>query len=669
MRLTGGSWMRRLTALVLCVLACGSALPADMPAQPPRAEQFFRNPVFGDAVLSPNGRLLAFRSASKGGRDRLGVLDLQTMKSNAVAAFNDADVGQFEWVNDKRLVFDLATELNAPGFVKMAPGLFAVNHDGGDFRQLVETTSEFVKDPIADARVLPWNTYLHGAVGKRNTSEVLVVTPEEHGLKKSDYANLRRLNTVSGRVTDVDAPLHSFLWILDPAGELRATVSVQGDTKAVHYRDPGGAWKKLDEFDRFLGSGLIPRFVDADGKLYVQARAERDKAALYTFDPKTRKLSDKPVLASADYDVDAHFIHDDRKLLGIRHMIDAEVVEWLDADMKTTQAAVDALLPRTTNRIEVASRPETSFVLVEAFSDAQPSVFFLFDTKTRKLSKLGSTLPDIDPRQMGEMDLHRCKARDGMPIPVYLTLPPGGAKKNLPMVVLVHGGPWVRGASWRWNPEVQFLASRGYAVLQPEFRGSTGFGARHFQAGWKQWGLAMQDDIADAARWAIDQGVADPKRICIAGASYGGYAALMGLVNDPGLFRCGISWAGVTDIGLMYSVGWSDFSDEYKRYGMPALVGDPVGDAAQLKATSPLANAARIKQPVLIAHGGYDVRVPIVHGERFRDAVKAHNPQVEWVVYGEEGHGWSKPETRIDFWTRVEKFLGRNLAAPAPARP
>jgi len=242
-------------------------------------------------------------------------------------------------------------------------------------------------------------------------------------------------------------------------------------------------------------------------------------------------------------------------------------------------------------------------------------------------------------------------------------LPAGGAK-HAPMVVLVHGGPQVRGNQWEWNPETQFLASRGYAVLEPDFRGSTGYGDRHFRAGWKQWGLAMQDDIADGARWAIAQGIADPKRICIAGASYGGYATLMGLVNDPDLYRCGVSRAGVTDINLLYDGHWSftsDLSEQYKQYGMPDMVGDPVKDAEQLKATSPIRQAARIRAPLLLAYGGADVRVPIYHGRKFMDAIKPTNKQVEWIEYADEGHGWSLPSTRVDFWGRVEKFLDKHI--------
>ena len=232
------------------------------------------------------------------------------------------------------------------------------------------------------------------------------------------------------------------------------------------------------------------------------------------------------------------------------------------------------------------------------------------------------------------------------------------------MVVVVHGGPYVRGYEWRWSADSLFLASRGYVVLEPEYRGSTGYGEAHFRAGWKQWGLAMQDDIADATRWAIAEGIADPQRICIAGASYGGYATLMGLIRDPALYKCGIDWIGVTDIDLLYSGDWrgdSDLPDAYKRYGMPTLVGDPAKDAAQFAATSPLKQAARITQPLLLAYGGADRRVPLYHGRKFYDALRQTNKNVEWIVYEHEGHGWTLVETRVNFWGRVEKFLQKQI--------
>jgi dipeptidyl aminopeptidase/acylaminoacyl peptidase len=202
-------------------------------------------------------------------------------------------------------------------------------------------------------------------------------------------------------------------------------------------------------------------------------------------------------------------------------------------------------------------------------------------------------------------------------------------------------------------------------VIEPEFRGSEGYGFKLFRAGWKQWGLAMQDDVADAVQWAVKQGWVDGKRVCIAGASYGGYATLMGLVRNGDLYQCGVAWVAVTDISLMYSIYWSDTSEEAKNYSMPLLIGDPVADAAQFKQTSPLEQAAKVNKPLLLAYGGADVRVPIKHGSEFRDAVGRTNKDVQWVVYPEEGHGWRMLETEVDFWTRVEKFLGRYLSPEA----
>jgi dipeptidyl aminopeptidase/acylaminoacyl peptidase len=299
-----------------------------------------------------------------------------------------------------------------------------------------------------------------------------------------------------------------------------------------------------------------------------------------------------------------------------------------------------------------------------ATSDIQAPVYFLFDRETGKLALLGASRPWLSSTGMaGSQDFHRVRVRDGMEIPVYVTKPKG--KGPWPTVVMVHGGPFVRGVQWGFNPANQFLASRGYLVVEPEFRGSTGYGMKLFKAGWKQWGLAMQDDITDATKWAISQGLADPKRIAIAGASYGGYATMMGLLKEPDLYKAGINWVGVTDIELLYTIGWSDMMDPdgpWTRYGMPRMIGDPSKDAAQLTATSPLKQARRIKQPVFMAYGEEDVRVPLPHGTKMRDAlISSGNKNVEWVEYEKEGHGWGLEKNDVDFWTRFERFLARHV--------
>ena len=662
----GGTRCRAPNALLVAMVS--GCLLTSTPAQPqaerrlPDAKLFFADPMLGEARLSPDGRHVVLRLRSHDtGKARLAVLALGDMKPTVVASFSDVDVGDFRWVNSGRLVFDTRPPLTGPNRIDAGPGLFAVNADGSGFRQLVETGLAWAKQREDGVPLLPWRAQLLPTESLPQGDDVWVVRPEEVSRTKVDFFNLQRVNTLTGRAEDVAAPINAFGWLFDAADELRLVVTRRDNLAAVQWRDPGAAWRRLVAFDP-LRAPWSPRFIGPDGTLYVTA-PHQGFDAVFTLDPATGQRSDKPLAAAKGFDLRPQFITGRHKLLGLRYTIDAEITQWFDAEARALQARLDALLPATVNRLSLPQHGDSPFVLVQSFADVQPMLSFVYNTATQKLTRLGSSHPGIDPAQMGQTDFVRYQAADGLDIPAYLTLPHGAVKKNLPLVVLVHGGPNLRGTHWHWDPEVQFLASRGYAVLQPEFRGSTGFGVQHFQAGWKQWGQAMQRDLADGARWAIAQGLADPKRIAIAGASYGGYAVLMGLLQNPELFCAGISWVGVTDPLMMFTVDWSDISEEGKKYSLATLLGDPVADAAMFKQISPLQNAARIRQPLLMAYGGWDLRVPIVHGEQFRDAVQPHNPRLEWVVYPEEGHGWRTLETRLDFWGRVERFLGRHLAS------
>ncbi|MGX4643313.1 alpha/beta hydrolase family protein [Massilia sp. SYSU DXS3249] len=642
-------------------------------ALPPPAA-FFENPTLSQARLSPSGKFLAARSGAPGRRDYLVVVELETRTAKLVAGYGDADIRSFQWVNDERLVFDVTDRLAAPGERRYAPGLYGVNRDGAKLVQLVERRSDLYNRETGsnfEKRILPWHTFMLDQAGAEDSEHIYVESLELDSHWTVLHTHLLRLNTVTGRTQRVPAPGKVDQWLLDNKGEPRLAIGSERGTTTIHYRDPAtGTWRVVSQQQTYGGSGsaVSPVGFGADGVLYVTAAGGQDTSALHTFNFATGKINPEPVLVTRGYDFDGELVRNRAKLLGVRLRTDAESNVWFDPAMQTLQQRLDKLLPGTANLISVASGANVPWVLVESYSDARPPVLYLFDTKTDALSKVGDTRPGIDPAAMGRQQPVRYKARDGLDIPGLLTLPPGGKGKNLPLVVLVHGGPYVRGATWGWDPQTQFLASRGYAVLQPEFRGSTGFGWAHFRAGWKQWGLAMQDDIADGVRWAIAQGIADPKRVCIAGASYGGYAALMGLAKDQDLYRCAISWAGVTDIKLLYDGHWrfdSDLPEQWKRYGMPELVGDPVHDAAQLKATSPIFQVERIRHPLLLAYGSHDLRVPLVQGQRFRDALKATNQQVEWIEYLNEGHGWSLVENRIDFWGRVEKFLDQHIGKGA----
>ncbi len=657
--------IQRRTMIAATLAAAAPWTRAQSASSKVDANRFFKPPQMTGAALSPDGKRLAMRTVGPHGRAMLSVLALDNMAPTVVYSSDAADADRFVWVNNDRLAFTLSDNDTAQGKIDAGPGLFAANHDGSDYRQLVERQWVFARNASETRQLQPGNTYLLNGTTQRKGDDVLVVRPESYEDKEVGFIKLLRLNTKTGRSEEVETPLHCFGWWPDTLGNLRVVVTREGEKSTLRWKDPtSGQWKTLGEFNSFSDDDeMAVRHVGADGKLYVTTRRGRDKQALWLLDPVTGKWSDEPLAQSPQFDVDAAVITRQDHALGLRFKIDAEVTQWLDPSMQALQQQIDKVLPRTANRLSVAWQGDAPWVLIEASADIQPTLYFLFNRDTKKFTRLGAERPDIDAKLMASSELVRLKARDGLEVPAWLTLPPNGAKKNLPMVVLVHGGPFGPGASWNWNPEVQFLAARGYAVLQPEFRGTLGFGNAHHRRGWRQWGKAMQTDVADATRWAIAQGVADAKRIAIAGASYGGYATLMGLARDADLFRCGVAWVGVTDLDMLYSVKWDDISGKFKRHGLPKLLGDRVNDAADLKSNSPLTLASAITQPLLLAYGSADKRVPLIHGEAFRKAVTPHNPKLEWVVYENEGHGWRVPANNIDFWNRTAGFLDKNLGA------
>jgi dipeptidyl aminopeptidase/acylaminoacyl peptidase len=647
--------------LVVC-----SALLAMAPVAgqaPPPVEAFFANNAFAGAVLSPSGRYLAVRTGRPGRRDALAVIDLETGKPASLIGNDVNDVAQFQWVNDTRLIYNVRDRTIAPGTETQGPGVYGIDVDGGHFVRLADPRGRSNEKET-------WLAYLFDQQGPQDTPwrHVLLAHYDRDG--NYDRTYIQRIDTKTAGTDYEKTPAetaHSYL--LDFQGKLRLAISSHTTETVLRYRHPTtNAWSVLARYaESDTRAHIQPIGFGPDGTLYVIANAGANLATLRTLDIATGKLSKEALVATPGYDFDGTLVYNRKKVLGVRLTTDAEANVWFDPAMQAIQNAVNKALPGTVNLLTVAADPDAPRVLVESYSDRHPRTFSLYNIKTGQLELSAAPYPLIEPAAMGRQEPVRYQARDGLAFPGLLTLPPGGQRKDLPMVVLVHGGPWVRGSSWGWDPESQFLASRGYAVLEVQFRGSTGLGAAHLEAGFRQWGLAMQDDVADGTRWAIAQGIADPKRICIAGASYGGYATLMGLVNNPELFRCGIAWVGVTDIELMYTrseLDRADFNEGALTVSMPRMIGDPVKDVDQLRATSPLRQAARIKQPVLLAYGREDRRVPIVHGNKLWTALSRTNKQVEWVDYPGEGHGWSQASNRIDFWRRVDSFLYRQIGTP-----
>ena len=494
------------------------------------------------------------------------------------------------------------------------------------------------------------------------SDDILVVANDAH----ERFPDVYRLNTDTGRKTlrSLGKPGDVVRWVVDRKGAVRAAVTEEKEGGGrVYWRPAESApWEKIDEFAPH-GQQIVPVGFDGDGSLIVASRSGRDMMALYRFDPEKKTLGEL-LAAHPQVDLAGGLVYDRTKerVVGVAYNADRPGVAWFDEDWARVAAMVDRALP---NHFNVLSRTNGPHALVFSYSDTDPGAYYLLDVDKRKLEILVETRRAIKPDTMPTRQPVRYAARDGLEIPGWLTLPKGTDAKNLPLIVLVHGGPWVHGAGWRWNSEAAFLGSLGYAVLEPEFRGSTGWGWKHYRASFKQWGRAMQDDLDDGMDWLVKQGTVDPKRACIMGASYGGYAVMMGLARDPDRWRCGIDVVGVTDINLMYDVAWSDIANStFIKYTAKDMLGDQVADAAQLKATSPIAQAARVRSPVLMAYGANDRRVPLVHGEKMRDALRARDVPVEWVVYAGEGHGFLLEANRFDFYRRVELFLDRNLRAP-----
>jgi len=643
---------------------------------------FFKNPQLNNVVLSPSGRYVAAtRHNDKTHHQMLVVMDLgEKREAKVLAAYNDSDVVRVHWVNDDRIVYELH-DLTTTYFNQWGNGLFSVSRAGDESPKLIvrrdwgfgatDVTAQGARVRQRDNSLDPdhWfhSTLLDGGLN---------VMVEKGSFDTTDHTlistQLLRVNSDTGRSELVGRGITAGVkeWVTDAQGNARVAFSYSKDTTQILWRpDPASEkWDVLQQmprYDKVTGRDSILDVLGMDDRerLYVVVPGTDATGGkmLATLDMRKPNAAPQALVSVPGYDFKGKLIQaPNGRLVGVNYLTDAWGTAWFDPKLKAIQEQVDKALPNTNNLIDCGVCDNPSRVLIHAYSDRQPTAYVLYHVAEGKFEQVSSDRPWIKPAEMAARSFERIKARDGLEFPLHVTRP-NGVTGPAPTVVLVHGGPWVRGGEWKWDATSQFLASRGYAVIEPEFRGSDGYGPKLYFASWKQWGLAMQDDVADATKWAIDKGITDPKRVCIAGGSYGGYATLMGLVRYPEMYRCGIEYFGVTDIDLMYTSHWSDFSSDYKTYGMPLRIGDREKDAAQLTATSPLKQHAKINQPLLMGAGRQDQRVPIEHFTKMHDALKTHNPNVESVVYNGEAHGWNLDANEIDFWTRAEKFLDKNL--------
>lgn len=634
MRMVARASVRRMAAeigLLLGLLALAGLASAE-PAPLIPLEDFFRNPDMVAHQLSPDGKHIAFL---KPWESRLNV-HVQETGSDTIVRVTEAkqrDIVGFAWASDDRLVYiqDTGGDENWRAY--------AVGADGSNPKDL--TPFPGVQVQIVDAL--------------DDDDDHMLISMNKRDARIFD---VYRISIVTGEMEMIaENPGNISSWITDHAGRLRVAVTADGVNTSLLYRKA-----EADTFRTLLTTSfkdaLQPLFFTFDDQqLYVSSNLDRDKQAIYRFDPETAK-SVELIYEHPEVDVETLLRSKHRKVItGVSFNAERRGYHFFDKERAELQKLLESKLPGYDVGVASMSDDETK-VLAVSYSDRSYGTYWFLDRSTGEFKKIADISPWIDESKMAAMQPVTYRSRDGLKIPAHLTLPVGVEPKNLPVIVLPHGGPWWRD-SWGFNPEVQFLANRGYAVLQPNFRGSTGHGKAFWQASFKEWGKKMQDDITDGAKWLIAEGIADPKRIGIYGASYGGYATLAGLAFTPDLYACGVSYVGVSNMFTFlesFPPYW-----ELGRKMIYEMVGDPEKDKDLLTAASPFFHADKIRAPLLVAQGANDPRVKKAESDQIVEALRGRGIDVPYIVKDNEGHGFLLEENRFEVYRAMEGFFAKHL--------
>lgn len=674
------------SALTLAISAAW-AQPASAPTQSPGSaevialrpapiEDYVKPAAFSRPLLSPDGQYLAV-SVPVRGKMNLAIVDLQTRKGTAITNGAEFDVLRFHWVGNERLVFNLG-QINTPTGPEQfdGGGLFMVSRDGKEFKKLSPTLREQRNSNANVARQMDFLQTIPG-----NTNEILVTA----NLRSQDTEDVYRLDLRNGRTTLVtgERPVLSAGWILDNKGVPRVvSADVENTlTSVVYYR--GGAdspWKEIARNERTSGAAFIPLgFLSDDKTLMVASNTGgRDTMAIFRFDPETKQFGE--ILAQhPKYDVGAdvegypagNVITEPETDRVLGFVVDAEKPQtvWIDEKEARTQATIDRALPGMSNTFR--RFPKSSRVLITSYSDVSPDRFFLLDEEKKTLEELFTSKPWLAKDRLVEMRPFVLKTRDGLEIPSYYFLPRNHkAGDKLPTVLHIHGGPHARADTWARGfgyQEAQILAAHGYAVILPNFRVTPGFGARIYKAGFGALGRQMSEDHEDAVKWAIDQGFTDPERVCISGASYGGYAVLRALAKTPEMFKCGVAGLVVSDLEMQLSSLFGDTarSDAGVKF-WHRLVGQSEANKTALRDNSPVHMAAKIKAPVFMYAGAADIRTPPEQTRAMASALeRAGNPPKAVLMKADEGHGFGRVENNVDLYKRMLEFLDENIGPKA----
>ena len=621
-----------IALIIFIAMPSGLALAVIPPLLP--MEDFFKNPDTAAFSISPDGTRLAFAKPWEH-RMNVYVREIATGNEKRITSATERDIAGFFWKGNDRIVFAQDTGGDENFHV------YITDIKGSEARDLTpfEKVRAGILDDLEDDPV-------HMLINMNR------INPEVFDVYRCniDTGELELIAKNPGNITG---------WMTDHDGKLRVAFETDGVNMSFLYRTT-----EAEPFRKLLTTRFKETFSPAlfsyDNKLmYVVSNLSRDKDAIYTFDPEENKTLDL-IFEHPEVDVGGIMHSKKRKIItGVAYTTEKRHYKFFDADREELQKSIEEFFPNYEVAV-VDMDDDERRVIVRTYSDRTRGNYYLYDRKDNSMSKLAELSPWLKEEQMAPMMPIKFIARDGLKINGYITLPVGVSASNLPLVVIPHGGPSARDG-WGFDSEAQFLANRGIAVLQVNYRGSTGYGKEFWQAGFKQWGLKMQDDVTDGVLWAVEQGIADKNRLAIYGGSYGGYAALAGAAFTPDLYACAVSYVGPSNIFTMLEripPYWEPFRDmEYE------MIGDPSKDKELLEAVSPVFHAENIKIPLFVAQGANDVRVNKAESDQIVEAVKKTGKDVVYMVKDNEGHGFHNEENRFDFYRELEAFLKKHLGS------
>lgn len=633
-----------LFSVALLLLACKQETKKEpemataAPAPKISVQDFFKNSEKRTFRLSPNGEYIAYLAPYKD-RMNIHVRKFDSDEVTRVTSAEDRDLSGYFWANNNRLVYvrDKGGNENFH--------LFAVNKDGSNEKDL--TPFDGVRAQIIDDL-------------EDNQDEMIV------GLNKRipQVFDPYRLNINTGEMELLyENPGNITGWQTDHDGKLRLAYVTNGVDNTIIYRE-----NENEKFKEVITTNfketLAPQFFDFDNGnvVYALSNLGRDKTAVVKYDLKENKELEE-LFQDTEVDVDGISYSSKRKVLTEIDYTRAKLNrKFLDKTTENIYKSLEKQLGADNEYYITSSNKDEDTFLVYVGNDKTRGSYYFYDAKTDTTKHLADLSPWINSDHMAAMKPIKYTSRDGMTINGYLTLPVGIKAEKLPVIVNPHGGPWARD-NWGFNPEVQFLANRGYAVLQMNFRGSTGYGRAFWESSFKKWGQEMQNDITDGVQWLIKEGIADPDRIAIYGGSYGGYATLAGITNTPDLYAAAVDYVGVSNL-FTFMETIPPYWEPYKKM-IYEMVGDPhTKDSIMMRENSPVFHVDKIKASLFIAQGANDPRVVQAESDQMVDALRKNGITVEYMLKEDEGHGFRNQENRFDFYNSMIDFLDKNMRTP-----